>query len=383
MNFLSRFFKKNRFLIISSLIVIGWFGINEANKLPVESQVYLPLVYTVQGRFVGLDSTAKSITVLAENPTKGDTVKLKFDKVGEYLFQKNRKTMKVGEPIWFDVRKIDQEAYNAISRFKQTFMIYSLVRSEDGVFSIDDYMVETKKRAGITNPLDRYKLLIWILLAIVVIDVIQKNQEQIVEKIESFAGKVDTILDPYRDQPEDIRESIEKLNYLDFNGKIRPISDYFQSKAIVPLQEHNFRRSNLGNMIMSIFPLVVIAIVITSNIHQMDKFLWISLLPALIITIAVLVGQTLKREMTLTVNAQGIKTPYKNIFKWDEIDLIFHHHHDGIDELLLKKKGESYPEVIRINNLEFPPKKICRIIEALRREYARTISTNKKRTVDH
>jgi hypothetical protein len=365
------------------LIVIGWFAIVEADKLSEESQVYIPFVYTVHGRFVGLDPTAKSITVLAENPTKGDTVKLKFDKVGEHLFQKNRKTMRVGEPIWFDVRKIDHEAYEATSRLKQTFMIYSLVRAENGVFSIDDYLVETKKRAGLANPLDRYKLLIWILLVIVVVDVIQKNREQIVEKVESFAGKVDTILDPYRDHPEDIRESIEKLNYLDFNGKIRPISDYFQSKAIVPLQEYNFRRSNLGSIIMSIFPIVIITFVITSNIHQMDKFLWISLLPALIITIAVLVGLTLKREMTLTVNAQGIKTPYKNISKWDEIDHIFHHRHDGIDELLLKKKGESYPEVIRINNLEFPPKKICRIIEALRREHVRTISTNKKRTEDH
>lgn len=365
------------------MIVIGWFGINEANKLPVESQVYLPLVYTVQGRFVGLDSTAKSITVLAENPTKGDTVKLKFDKVGTYLFQKNRKIMQVGEPIWFDVRKIDQEAYNAISRFKQTFMIYSLVRSEDGVFSIDDYMVETKKRAGITNPLDRYKLLIWILLAIVVIDVIQKNREQIVEKIESFAGKVDTILDPYRDHPEDIKESIEKLKYLDFNGKIRPISDYFEAREIITLRDYNIRRSNLGNIMGSIFPMIMITILITVYIDEMDMYLWLSLLSGLVISLALLVGQTLTREITLTVNSQGIKTPYKNIFKWDEIDHIFHHHHDGIDELLLKKKGESYPEVIRINNLEFPPKKICRIIEALRREYARTISSSKTRTVDH
>jgi hypothetical protein len=291
--------------------------------------------------------------------------------------------MQVGEPIWFDVRKIDHEAYKSTSRLKQTFMIYSLVLGEDGVFSIDDYMLETQMRAGIASPLDRYKLLIWILLVIVVIDVIQKNREQIVEKIESFAGKVDTILDPYRDQPEGIRESIEKLNYLDFNGKIKPISDYYQAKTLIPLQEYNIRRSNLGNIFKSIFPMTVMVILLTVYNKQMSLYLWLSLLSGLVIIIVILIEKTRIRETPLIINALGIKTPYKNTFTWDEIEHVFHHHHDGIDELLLKKKDQNYPEVIRINNLEFPPKKICQTVEAFRREHARIRPSSNINRVDY
>jgi hypothetical protein len=357
------FWSENRFIIISILIISAIFGVFWGN---IYRRTYIES-YTAHGVFGAYFNPDEQILQVYCHEAK-DSIYLKFDSIGKSLLTDKFYAMQRGEKLWFDVKRQEWKIIRAETRKQNVFTALSLSMVDEDIFTIDAYLEQIVKN----NRRQHILLYFKVIVALLLLDLIRRNKEYIIEKLEQVAEIIDSKIDPLYGCSEDLKDYINYLKDADIiNESDKIILPKQDKKMPVELSSSDFKiESSSPKSAILVFTAIVAASFFL-EIEHVQRIYIIILYAAFLTT---LLFSSKKPQNSLLLKPEGLDTGKMSIIKWDDIQYSLIISSQNRNLLLVKLFHTQYPVKVDLGTPKLGLKKTGLLIETFKNRYKKSRS---------
>lgn len=348
-------YNENKFLIIGLPIITAIYLLDYGS---IYEGTYIP-TYTAHGTvYSPIDSTKKQFEIISYEAE--DTIIVVLDDIGKALFLNNNGKIIVGENIWFDVNYSDWKDLNLKSRHKEFYKVYSITLLEKTIFSTSQYIDIVMEQNKNQYLLNYFRLLVIFLI----VDLLRRNKENIVEKMDWVGEKIDKAIDPIAKYPNEVQNYIHELYDIGYSGRIRLTKNDSKFDSLISEDKYKLKTQSLWP-----FMLIYLGLVITSFFFEQNiRYIFFIILITLINSLLFLLNST-KNKVVLTLSNEGISERDNAFIEWSTIQYAFIYKAQNRHGIILKHYNKNIPSYINILDVSMSSRKIGHLIEQFRRKY--------------
>ena len=192
------------------------------------------------------------------------------------------------------------------------------------------------------------------------LDLLIRNKELIIEKLDWLGEKFDKVVDPLANYPKDVVNYIYELRETGYSGRIQPTKIIPKYNHVLKDEHYEFKPYAPWGYMVIYLGLVVYTFFSEENIRYI---LYIAII--FFINFILFLLNMATNKVILVLDKEGIVDRDNNLTEWSKIEYTFLHDHS----LIIKLNGKKVPTTINLSGISISSKKLGHLIETFKEKY--------------